>query len=159
MWPNRPASSEPRSDGLRDPDIDGGFELPGDGIARGIRVAGDIKGRSDLTIAGDIAGSVFLPANLVRVRATANVDANITARVIEVEGRVNGDLMAAERIVIKGSSIVEGDIISPQVQLEEGCRFKGSVQMSKPDVKRKPLSKPRMVTEPAAIRIKEAVAV
>lgn len=157
MWPNRPAALLEADAGLLDPGPGDGFAAAGDGIAAGISVVGDIKGAQNLTISGAVTGSVFLPRNEVRVRAGAVVNANITARLIEIEGRVAGDLKAAERIIIRSSSTVEGDIVSPQIQLEEGCRFKGSVQMNEPDVKQQPPSKPRVIGEPGAVRIKVAV--
>lgn len=154
MWSSKPASPVIGDLDSLNPDVDNNSVLYGEGIAKGIRIVGDIKGRHDLCIAGDVTGSVFLPDNQVLVRSSAQVNANITARVIEVEGLVAGDLKAAECVLIRSSSTVEGDIVSPQIQLEEGCRFKGSVQMSAPDVKRKPPSKPRVVGEPGAVRIK-----
>lgn len=113
-------------------------QTEGSGVKRGIRINGQIKGDEDLVIAGEVTGSVFLPGNQVRVQSGADVRANITARVIEVEGRVAGDLKAGERIVIRSTSVVDGDIVSPQVQLEEGCEFKGSVQMQEPDLGQEP---------------------
>ncbi|MGA8261570.1 MAG: polymer-forming cytoskeletal protein [Arenicellales bacterium] len=152
MWPNRPVAFEAANADLLTSGAN--FGETGDGIARGIRIVGDIKGTHDLSIAGSVIGSVFLPRNQVLVRSGAQVVANVTARVIEVEGTVTGDLKAAERVVIRSSSTVEGNIVSPQIQLEEGCMFKGSVQMHEPDVKTQPPSKPRVVGEPGAVRIK-----
>jgi len=108
------------------------------GVTAGIRITGEIKGDEDLIIGGEVNGSVFLPGNQVRVKTGGRVQANITARIIEIEGRVAGDLKAGERIVIRASSVVDGDIVSPQIQLEEGCEFKGSVQMQEPDLGQEP---------------------
>lgn len=113
-------------------------QAEGSGVTHGIRINGQISGDEDLVIAGEVVGSVFLPGNQVRVQNGADVQANITARVIEVDGRVDGDLKAAERIVIRSTSVVDGDIVAPQVQLEEGCEFKGSVQMQEPDLGQEP---------------------
>jgi cytoskeletal protein CcmA (bactofilin family) len=154
MWSNKAASPAPRDAGSLNPDLDNNSVPYREGIAKGICIVGDIVGAHDLYIAGAVTGSVFLPDNQVLVRAGAEVNANITARVIEVEGSVAGDLMAAERVLIRSSSTVEGDIVSPQIQLEEGCKFKGSVQMRQPDVKHKPPGRPRVVEEPDAVRIK-----
>lgn len=153
MWSNKPASPAPGDVDSLEPDVDNNAMLHGEGIAEGIRIVGDIKGGHDLSIAGDVSGSVFLPRNQVLVRPSARVNANITARVIDVEGLVSGDLKAAECVVIRSSSTVEGDIVSPQIQLEEGCKFKGSVQMREPDVQSQPPSRPRVVGEPGDIRI------
>jgi len=113
------------------------------GLTQGIRIAGEIRGDQDLAIAGQMEGSIFLPKNHVLIEATAEVHANITARVVEVAGRVEGDLKAGERIVIRSSSVVNGDIVAPKIQLEEGCEFKGSVQMNEPDLGSQPSSKSR----------------
>lgn len=126
------------------------------GIADGIYIFGDVAGRHNLTIAGSLTGSVFVPENRVVVCRSGDVRANMTARVIEVEGSVAGDLKAAERVVIRKSSRVEGDIFSPQVQLEEGCQFKGSVQMSEPDVSRKPPTRNRVIGEHGTVNIEAA---
>jgi cytoskeletal protein CcmA (bactofilin family) len=126
------------------------------GIASGIRITGDIKGSQDLLIDGHVTGSVFLPDNRVLVSPIAHVHANITARIIEVAGIVVGDLKASEHVIIRNASSVEGDILAPQIQLEEGCQFKGSVQMREPDVSRQPPSKPRVIGDPGAVRYKSA---
>jgi cytoskeletal protein CcmA (bactofilin family) len=91
MWPNRPAAFVAANADLLTSDVDGEFDTSGDGIARGIRIVGDIRGSHDLSIAGSVTGSVFLPRNEVVVRASAEVIANVTARVIEVEGTVTAD--------------------------------------------------------------------
>lgn len=126
------------------------------GIARGLRVNGDIKGSHDLLIEGRVTGSVYLPDNRVLVAAGADVHANIVARIIEVAGTVVGNLQAADYVVIRGSSTMEGDILAPQIQLEEGCQFKGSVQMREPDIAHQPPSKPRVIGDPGTVRFKSA---
>ncbi len=125
-------------------------------ITRGIQIVGDIKGVRDLSIDGKVTGSIFLPENRVWVGDSADVHANISARIIEVAGKVVGDLMAADHVVIRSSSTVEGDIVAPQIQLEEGCQFKGAVQMRKPDMSRQPPTKPRVTGDPGAVRFKSA---
>jgi len=139
-------TKKPRQDPLKTDDPDAGVaehgEAPGRShgaaVTRGIRITGEIRGEEDLLIAGQVIGSVFFPRSGVRVEAEADVWANITARAIEIEGRVAGDLRAGERIVIRSTSVVDGDIIAPQIQLEEGCEFKGSVQMREPDLELEP---------------------
>lgn len=103
--------------------------MRGRGIAGGLRIVGEIKGHEDLFIAGAVSGSVYLPDCGIHVGPDADVDADMTARVIEIEGRVTGDLSASQRIAIRSSATVTGDVISPQIQIDEGCKFKGSVQM------------------------------
>lgn len=127
---------------------------PIDGIAHGMCFNGEIRGDADLTVAGQIAGSVFLPGRRVFVTDTGEVNADITCRVLEIEGMVRGNLRATDRVTIRKTSHVKGDIVSPQIELEEGCQFKGSVRMHKPDVDHVPPAKPKMVSGPGAVRVK-----
>ena len=58
------------------------------------------------------------------------VKADLKAMKVEVQGEVTGDIEASERVIVKRSGRVEGDIVAPRVVLEDGCRYKGSVDMS-----------------------------
>lgn len=161
MWTNKPTAGTPNSGAP--PESNDGVDLqaPGrestrGGVAGGLRIVGEIKGREDLFIAGEVSGSVFLPECGIHVGPNADVNANMTARVIDIEGTVTGDLVASERIAVRSSSTVTGDIVAPQIQIDEGCRFKGSVQMREPDVKRKRPAKSRLAAGEGAIRYKAA---
>jgi hypothetical protein len=57
------------------------------------------------------------------------VKADITGRVITIEGNVEGDLKAKEQIILRGSSTVHGDLKAPRVVLEDGASFRGLVDM------------------------------
>ncbi len=126
------------------------------GITGGLRVAGRIEGRGDLFISGEVQGSVFLPDCAVQVGRDANVRADMNARVIEIEGRVTGDLTASERIAIRNSAVVTGDIVSPQIQIDEGSRFKGSVEMREPEAGRDPAAEPRLAGDAESRRYQAA---
>jgi len=117
-------------------------------VGGGIHIVGEIKGEEDLVIAGRVTGAVFLPNTRVRIEAGGDVLANITARLIEVEGKLVGDLKAGERVVIGSSGVVDGGIVSPQVRIIEGCEFKGSVQMRAPDLDRVPPLKQPLTDSP-----------
>ncbi len=99
-------------------------------IGPSITIRGDITGGEDLVIHGNVEGSVNLPKNDISVGADGRVKANMQAMKIAIEGTVTGDLRASERVVIRSSGKVEGNITAPRVVLEDGCRFKGSVEMN-----------------------------
>ncbi|MDP5055030.1 MAG: polymer-forming cytoskeletal protein, partial [Congregibacter sp.] len=60
----------------------------------------------------------------------------ISAKTVRIEGEVKGDIEGNERVVICASGNVQGNVTSPRVMLEDGGRFKGSIDMggSKPAV-------------------------
>lgn len=98
-------------------------------IGRSIAINGQVSGDEDLLIQGRVEGSVNLKQHAVTVGPEGEIKADITARVITVEGRVEGNLTAQEQIILRGSAVVEGNITAPRVVLEDGARFRGGVDM------------------------------
>lgn len=98
-------------------------------IGRSISVRGEVSGDEDLLIQGQVDGSVDLGQYSVTVGSDGRVKANISARVVTVEGSVEGDLTAQEQIVLRSSARVHGDIRAPRVVLEDGASFRGLVDM------------------------------
>ena len=83
----------------------------------------------DLLIMGTVECSVDLKGNHLTIGNEGVIKANISARAITVEGRVEGDIVATERIAIKSSSQVKGNLKAERVTLEDGAKFRGSIDM------------------------------
>ncbi len=98
-------------------------------IGPSIVIKGEVSGDEDLLIQGQLDGSVALGLNAVTVGDGGRVKANITGRVITIEGRVEGNLEAKEQIILRGTATVQGDIKAPRVVLEDGASFRGLVDM------------------------------
>jgi cytoskeletal protein CcmA (bactofilin family) len=101
-------------------------------IGRSITIRGDVRGDEDLLIQGHVEGSVDLELHAVTVGGDGRVKANITGRVITVEGEVEGDLHAQEQITLRSTARVNGDITAPRVVLDDGASFRGLVDMGDP---------------------------
>lgn len=98
-------------------------------IGPSITIRGEVSGDEDLLIQGTVEGSVDLGQHSVVVGRDGRVKANISGRVVTVEGEVEGDLKAEEQIVLRPSADVKGDISAPRIVLEDGARFRGMVEM------------------------------
>lgn len=98
-------------------------------IGPSIQINGDLSGEEDLIIQGKVTGTIQLREKSLTVGSRGKVDANVIAQSIIVEGEMNGDLYGSERVSIRRTGNVHGNIVSPKVSLEEGCRFKGSIDM------------------------------
>ncbi|MES9826257.1 MAG: polymer-forming cytoskeletal protein [Candidatus Thiodiazotropha endolucinida] len=98
-------------------------------IGPSIQINGDLSGEEDLIIQGKVSGTIQLREKSLTVGAKGQVDASVLAHRIIIEGKVNGDLCGSERVSIRKTGNVQGNIISPKVSLDEGCRFKGSIDM------------------------------
>lgn len=102
-------------------------------IGPSITIRGEVSGDEDLLIEGKVDGSVDLELHSVTVGGAGRVKANITARVVTVEGEVEGDLKAQEQVILRSAARVKGDITAPRVVLEDGSNFRGLVDMGDPD--------------------------
>jgi cytoskeletal protein CcmA (bactofilin family) len=98
-------------------------------IGRSIVIRGEVTGDEDLLVQGRVEGSIMLPQNSVIIGAEGEVKADVAARVVTVEGRVEGNVSAEEQVILRSSSVVQGDISAPRVVLEDGARFRGGVDM------------------------------
>ncbi|MBN4078783.1 polymer-forming cytoskeletal protein [Gammaproteobacteria bacterium AH-315-C21] len=98
-------------------------------IGSSIAIKGDLVGEEDLVVHGRIEGTVTLKQNSLLVGKDGHIKADIRARIIVIEGRVEGGLFGDEQVIIKKSGSVQGNIEAPRVALEDGCKFKGSIEM------------------------------
>ena len=98
-------------------------------IGASISIHGDMSGQEDLLIQGRVEGKVDLKQNNITVGKSGHVKADMYGRVISIEGEVEGNLYGGEQILVRQSGSVRGNIIAPRVSLEDGSKFKGSIDM------------------------------
>jgi cytoskeletal protein CcmA (bactofilin family) len=98
-------------------------------IGSKVKVTGDIESAEDLLIEGEVSGTVTLAENELVIGNSGRVHADIEAKTIRIEGEVQGDITGRERVVITASGNVQGNVSAPRVMLEDGGRFKGSIDM------------------------------
>lgn len=98
-------------------------------IGETIRIKGDVTGDENLIIDGNVEGTVHLANNDLTVGETGHVIANLAANVVRIDGEVQGDIVGVEKVVITKTGNVEGNIVCPRVTLEEGAKFRGSIEM------------------------------
>jgi cytoskeletal protein CcmA (bactofilin family) len=119
-------------------------------IGPSISIVGDVTGGEDLTILGRVRGKIDLPQHTVTVEETGHIDADIHAKVVSVAGEVHGNLVASEQILIRKTATMLGNLTAPRVGLEEGCRFRGSVDMKAQPEKGQTASTPTLRASGAA---------
>ncbi len=98
-------------------------------LGASISIRGDLSGSEDLRIEGAIEGTVKLPKYRVVVADSGRIKADIHSRSICVEGEVKGNLNGEEEVIIRPSGKLEGNITAPSVTLENGAKFRGSIDM------------------------------
>ncbi len=96
-------------------------------IGPSIQISGDVTGNEDVRIEGRVEGTVSLSDNILTVGKEGQIKATVSARTIFVEGKVEGDLNGDEQVVVHSTGSVRGNVVAPSVTLEDGCKFKGSI--------------------------------
>jgi cytoskeletal protein CcmA (bactofilin family) len=98
-------------------------------IGASIHIDGDLRGEEDLLIEGEVNGTVQLKNNSLTIGPQGKVRADVYAQSIIVDGYMEGDLFGSERVAIRKNAQVRGNVTSPRVSLEDGAKFKGSIEM------------------------------
>ncbi len=98
-------------------------------------INGDISGTENLLIDGKVKGHIHLASHEVTVGQSGEVNADVTAKIIRVAGKVDGDLVGKEKVIINSTGKVRGNIVAPRMLLEDGAIFKGSIDMDPGDIR------------------------
>ena len=97
-------------------------------IGPNISVEGTVTGSEAVVVEGTLKGNVKLGGEL-RIGNKARVEATVHARNIVIEGKLNGDVSADERVELVAGSNVNGNIKAPRIVVAEGASFRGNVDM------------------------------
>ena len=90
-------------------------------IGKSIVINGELSGSEDLTIEGRVDGKIELKDHILTVGSNGRIKAQVSAKAIVVLGQVTGNLNATEKVDIKESGSVEGDIVAPRVAIADVC--------------------------------------
>lgn len=108
-----------------------------EGIAhldRGTRVSGKLSFDGPARIDGEVDGEIISKDSL-HIGETAVVTAQIKAAAIIVGGKVSGDITGSQKIEIRPSAKVAGNLAAPLLSIHEGAQFEGHCSMQ-PDAAR-----------------------
>jgi cytoskeletal protein CcmA (bactofilin family) len=100
-------------------------------LAEDIDFTGELAFNKPLMIKGKFNGTIKASGDLY-VGANAFVEARIEANVVSLKGRIKGNIFAKSRVELFSSASVDGDITSPDIIMESGCKFNGMCSMSDP---------------------------
>jgi len=101
-------------------------------ISQGIRIKGEVSGKEDLFIDGNLEGKLDLSGANVTVGPNGKVKADILAREIVVRGSVQGKLIGRDRVQLWNSGHVTGEVQTERLAIEDGAVLRGKVETGKP---------------------------
>jgi cytoskeletal protein CcmA (bactofilin family) len=102
-------------------------------IGKSIVISGELSGSEDLTIEGHVEGKITLRDHVLTIGTNGRITAQVVAKSIIVLGHVTGNLVATEKVDIRETGSVEGDIVAPRVAIADGSHFRGSIDMQRKD--------------------------
>jgi cytoskeletal protein CcmA (bactofilin family) len=94
-----------------------------------IVIRGDVSGDEDLVISGRVEGSITLEGRALTLAPGSRVIGTVSAAAVMVSGTVEGSIDAAERLEIKNTAVVEGDVSTPRLVVADGAQLKAVVDM------------------------------
>jgi cytoskeletal protein CcmA (bactofilin family) len=100
-------------------------------LGKNVTVKGQIFAREDLTIDGEVEGTVECQEHRLTIGPNARVQAGLKAREIIIQGSIQGNVDASDKIDIKKEAKLVGDIKTSRIVIEDGAYFKGSIDISK----------------------------
>jgi cytoskeletal protein CcmA (bactofilin family) len=100
-------------------------------LGKSLMIKGEVSGSEDLYLDGQVEGAIDLKGNRLTLGPNGRVKANVTARSAVIHGKLEGNITATDRVDLKQSATVTGDIVTQRISIDEGAFFKGGVDISR----------------------------
>lgn len=100
-------------------------------VGNGTVLTGETNFQAMLRVDGHLTGRVSSEVGALIIGSTGRVDANIQVAAAMINGTVNGDIIATEKIELGRTAKVVGNIQTPRIVIEDGAIFEGSCSMLK----------------------------
>ncbi len=117
-------------------------------IGKSVIVKGELSGSEDLFLDGEVEGSIELRTNSIVVGPNGRIRATIHAREIIIHGKVDGNVRGIEKVELKKSAVLNGDIFTQRIIIEDGAFFKGAIDIQKAEPKPEPKHEPKVEFKP-----------
>ena len=101
-------------------------------IGKSLVLNAQVSGDEDLYVDGQLEGSIELKSHNLTVGINGRVTASVVARNVFVEGNLKGDVVAAEKVEIRKTGSLQGNLTTGGVTIEDGAYFKGSIDIIRP---------------------------
>lgn len=113
-------------------------------LGKGTEFEGVLAFEGRVRVEGAFKGKVFSDGILI-LGDGAEVEAEVEVGTLIVRGgTLRGNVKASQLVEIHAEGAVHGDIEAPQFDIDKGCVFEGSVQMTRPEPKSTPSGATRL---------------
>ena len=98
-------------------------------IGKSVIIKGELSGSEDLYIDGTVEGTIQLAGNNLVVGPNGHVHADVSAKVVVIQGKLEGNIQASDRAELRKSAVIVGDIVTQRIAMEDGAYVKGKVEI------------------------------
>jgi cytoskeletal protein CcmA (bactofilin family) len=106
-------------------------------IGKSVVIKGELSGSEDLYLDGEVEGSIELRDHSLTVGPNGHIRANINAKEVIVQGKVEGNITGTDRVELRKSAVQVGDIATQRIVIEDGAYFKGGIDIRKDQTPRR----------------------
>ena len=106
-------------------------------IGKSVVIKGELSGSEDLYLDGEVEGSIELHEHNLTVGPNGRVKANVNAKEVIIHGKVDGNIVNSERVELRKSAVLVGDIVTQRIVIEDGAYFKGGIDIRKDQVQKR----------------------
>lgn len=97
-------------------------------ISEGTKIKGTIKSQNDIRIAGQLEGEAFCKGKII-ISSSAHIDGNISSVEADIAGKVEGIIKVSNKLTLRQTAVVGGDINTKTLIVEEGAQINGNCRM------------------------------
>jgi len=97
-------------------------------IGKGTILEGNIETFGNIRVEGKLIGNVKTKSKAA-FGPSAQVEGNVLAQNAEIEGHVSGTVEISDVLILKSTSVIDGDIVTNKLIVESGAAFNGSCKM------------------------------
>ncbi len=105
----------------------GGHEMAN--IGKSISIKGDVVGDEDTVLEGRVEGRVSLKNHHLTIGPNGDVQGEVSAKQVTVVGKVAGNVIASERIEVRETGRIQGDLVAPRLNVAEGAIINGAITL------------------------------
>jgi cytoskeletal protein CcmA (bactofilin family) len=128
-----PSSHQPRA--VETPKMDTYRAADVAHIGKSVVIKGELSGSEDLYLDGEVEGNIDLRNSNLVIGPNGRVRAHVLAKDVVIHGKVDGNVTGMEKVELKKSALVNGDINTQRIVIEDGAFFKGAIDIRKGEPK------------------------
>jgi cytoskeletal protein CcmA (bactofilin family) len=118
--------------------------LTGAHIGKSVIIKGEVSGSENLYVDGEVEGSIQLDGHSLTIGQNGRVRASLKAKDIVVQGRVDGSVTAGDRLDLRKTAVLVGDIQAQRLAVEDGAFLKGKIETTKAEPQASSQPRPEM---------------